>query len=297
MALNSKTYETPINPSEIGKFMKLKEAKKQEMADSHNEKVNAGKAKTKSEYKVEYTIADLFSKDKYSYAKMTTSLGGKNYESYWACANDTNFFMRNIGEQKVEHPALGFTGYSVLGTQILPRRIKVGDTMLPYFDNTYTTKNESIEVKKQTTYINGPHRHTGKPVHVGKFLAVSESHTIAIHYAKSMVTAEMDFPFNGKTYKAYKIESESWTKTTQKANFSGDSDVDELLDFKKMQERISKKFEKIEDKKISKLPITNELGYMVTPRTEWYVPELGVVNLVQEFYGFIAGETVLESID
>lgn len=289
--LQSISYETPIG-TDVAKYMKLKASKQDAMVANHNAKVEAGKMKSKFTYDMVYEVQDLQKSEGYTYAKMVTKINNVEYASHMICESDTLYLMRKEGIQEMQSPQGAFTGYSVLGVQVLPRNIKVGDRLPVYIDNTYTTQENKIKVNKVNSISRGSWK-TTITYSVHDVLEVSSSHTETFHYMASEVTGTREFKLNGKTYTAYIIASESWTKTYQQNDYSSD---DGEINTVKMRKKVNKLLENTRSKTERKTR-ANEYGYTVTPRTEWYVPELGIVNLVVHSFGFLVNETKLVGIE
>jgi hypothetical protein len=294
LIVSTKTYDAPIDMYDIKSFTKKSDDKRQAMIDNHNDAVEAGKAKPKSVYDAKYVVDELTSDPDYAYAKLVLDINGNRYLSHMICENDTLYLMRKEGKTENYQPGTGkFLGYQTMGTQVLPRNIKVGDRLMPYTDNIYsapletTIKTNKLESVSRTSW-QITYRYS-----VHDVLEISESITETINYAISEVTGTKEFKLNGKTYTAYVIESETWTKTRAKNEFTS---LDGEINAVEMAENMEKFYAKIQ-KKVDKATLANEGGYIVIPKTEWYVPELGVVNTVAKFYGFITSETKLIGLE
>jgi hypothetical protein len=112
----------------------------------------------------------------------------------------------------------------------------------------------------------------------------------AIQGVNQRVVAEKEVTVAGKKYKAFIIESESWSKT--KLNSSYESADDEVS--KELEEQAAKYQAKTE-KFMMRKKFTNKLGYMVMYSTGWFVPQLGgaVKTISYDIYGGIS--TIMQS--
>jgi hypothetical protein len=82
-----------------------------------------------------------------------------------------------------------------------------------------------------------------------------------------------------KTFNAYKVDYEIWSKAGFKVEFEYDSKGMETNDAKQISEQNEKTNKKLA-KQIEKYQkaTTNNKGYTVIPRTDWFVPGLGWVK-------------------
>ena len=288
--LTSFTYDIPIM-SNMTKFTKMKQKKKDEAIAKHNVAIEAGEYQPKSTFDVVYEVKELKKSDDYVYAKMVTNINNVEYTSHMICENDTLYMMRKEGRTDIYDPQGKFIGYQILGTQVLPRNIKVGDQLPPFSDMVFTTSNNVQSQPKTSSVTVGSWRYTTTSYH--DVLKISNSTTETINYAYSEVTGTTEFELNGKKYTAYIIESESWLKTTTKDKFKS---LDGEINSKKLVKKTEKFGAKIQ-KKVDRATMANKNGYIVIPKTEWYVPEIGIVNLRAEIYGFVTSETKLVGIE
>lgn len=117
--------------------------------------------------------------------------------------------------------------------------------------------------------------------------------TTQLHNAVAEVVGTTEFKLGKKAYTAYIIESEIWTKTY--ADFSYDS-KSSLVNVEKMTKKVNEYWTKKVDKGLRRKELVNDEGYIVSYKTEWFVPELGIVNLVVKSQGFVTSETKLVEI-
>jgi hypothetical protein len=105
----------------------------------------------------------------------------------------------------------------------------------------------------------------------------------AMHYLNARVTAQEEVTIDGTKYNAFVIESESWVKYKVEASYESVH-----ADCEAYYNKIMADADKSTQKKNVKSGITNEQGYMVTYKTEWFVPGIGVVKSTgYDLNGFI----------
>jgi hypothetical protein len=113
-----------------------------------------------------------------------------------------------------------------------------------------------------------------------------------INYALAKVTGEEEVTIDGTKHKAYRIDSESWTKGEITKTYESNNE-----EWKKAREEADEKIKALMDKRGAKKGYTNSLGYVVTYRTEWFVPGIGVAKMdIYDNYGFILSHSELASI-
>jgi hypothetical protein len=128
------------------------------------------------------------------------------------------------------------------------------------------------------------------PVAVYKSVPVAARQTTTVSsYAlqgmNSRVVAEEEVTVGGKKYKAFIIESESWSKSNVKTSYeSAEAEVNAA------QVKTDKKYLAKLEKTMVRKNYTNELGFMVMNSTVWFVPQLGgaVKSVSYDAFGAIS---------
>ncbi len=306
------TYNTPfMNPDQ--KFAKMKDAKKDEEVLKFNAMVYGGQVTPASKYPLTYRYKKAIVPDGDEYT-LTTNIAGKDYSSYLVCNSDTLYFARNRGPVEVPNADGSVFGYTIQGIMVLPMRIKVGD-VLPKFDDISIVLPTSKDITVQKTVFS--HMATKTTDHYGyatdsrtgetgfgsytktttsavyKNIDVEVRQTIStnnhvINYMFAEVTAEEDVTVNDKKYRAYVIESQSWSKSKMDISYES---ADERVN--REQTELSAKMMGKFDKMMVRRSFTNPLGYMVIYKKEWFVPELGTMAKVEAFdmFGAIVSVT------
>ena len=234
-------------------------------------------------------------------------------------ANNPTAYSKNRDEIEMTKKTIGF---GTQGVAIFPNQLKVGDK-LPMYEDIYISVPTSWDDKVRHNVLAGYKRVVttergyvmGIDSRDGKFKAgqgtktttqmqavyktvltdaeVSISSSIYImHHLFATATGTEEIKIGKKTYKAFVIESQRWTKNNAVTDWKSE---DEQLnanmakwesDFK---ERIAKKF--------AKKGITNELGYGVEHVTEWFVPGVGVVNFESyDSHGVLTSNMTIDNI-
>ncbi len=309
------TYTNPLSGDP--KFLKAKEDKKDEMVAAYNASVLAGTVPPASNYTMEFHIKKNKLKDADEY-QIGYNVGGKDYFSYLVCRADTLFLARNRGPVLVgteENPI----GYSLQGIQILPMKLKVGDVLPTFEDISFTFPTSTdLTVKKKVfshystsssngfgyapnsngDYVLGPTIELKtRAVYNTIDVAVRQNLSFSAHSIQGVnqtVTGVEEVTISGVKYKAYIIESESWTKGKMNTNYeSADEEV------AKEQEKAAARLQAKGEKLMIKKQFTNKLGYMVLFSKGWYVPELGgaVKTESYDIFGGIASIMKSEGLE
>jgi hypothetical protein len=296
------------------KFLKAKDEKKDEQIVAYNTDVQSGKISPTSNYPMTFTFkkGTVRGFDEYT---MTTTISGTDYSSYIFCDNDTLYQFRNLGVVRIgtaENPV----GETVQGAQKLPTNMKVGDVLSPFQDYTFIYP-QSMDIKARITvsagfktydkigfgdfkdandqnkskyglYTEPTPYEIFKQVPVDVKEAISFS-THTINYVHAIVKAEEQVNISGANYKAFVIESETWNNTKMAANYQS---ADKKFTTGQIIEDISnqdKKLEKKMERQALKIGYVNKLGYNVTYKKEWFVPQIGIVKTIAyDTYGGIS---------
>ncbi|SMD38168.1 hypothetical protein SAMN04488029_3660 [Reichenbachiella faecimaris] len=296
--LSSISYDTPV-AQDINKWTKTKPAKREGIIAEHNEKVMSGKMKPKYTFDMVYVATEVDNKDGFVHAKMVTTINNIEYESHISCKEDTLYIARRNGFQKSMSPQGKKVGYSLLGVNKLPVAIKIGDQLEPYLDYTWTyPQSDVIDVNvisaKGTSYAGFGTSKSWVQYTPAQVLQTKSFLTLQVNNANAQVTGTIEFVLGKKQYTAYIIESELWTKTF--ADFDYQSD-DNRVAVEKMNRSVQEYWTKKVANRLDKNKLVNDGGYIVSYKTEWFVPELGIVNLIVKSQGFITNETKLVALN
>jgi hypothetical protein len=316
MTLLIKTWTNPHMSD--SKFLKMKDEKQAEVIGQYNAQVRSGALPPASNYPLTYSVhkTTIPAGDEYT---VGTEIAGKMYYSYVVCNNDTLYIARNRGPIEVPDGKGGIFGYSIQGIQILPMNLKVGDTppsfqdlniVFPTSTDVMVKKNVFSHTTSKTTNefgyatdsrtgetFNGAYTKTTS-VDVYKTIDVEVRKTMSssghsVHYMNARVIDEEEVTVGGKTYKAFVIDSESWSKQTNEVSIeTADEEV------KRQQEAFHKKVQTKMDKFMVKKAFTNELGYMVFYKREWFVPAIGMVKVeAYDMFGGLSSITLMEGLE
>ncbi len=305
--VNSWTNDLIYDP----KFIKQKQEKRDEQILAFNAKIVSGQLppqKLPLTYKV--FNEPTSSKDLDSY-RVTTNIGGKDYSSFYEASKDTMYIYRNKGVITSE------VGFTIQGVQKIPFNLKVGDK-LPMFEDvgmmyptstnqkvkeqvsaglkTKTTNEVGVAIGSDGNVINGQYQKTSTyevynsiETEVRKTLQTS---LVMLFYVNAEVTKTEEVKVAGKTYTAYVIDSEIWSKS--KTDRTYESERASAANMLKAQDA---KLEAKMGKKMVKWGFNNAEGYMVMFKQEWFVPEFGVVRVrVYDTHGGISSDSELESV-
>lgn len=214
----------------------------------------------------------------------TVLKSGQEVKLFYTCRNDTMFVTRNdlmIDEK---------TGLiMVYGMQAYPIKLKVGDRIEPSRDfliqspiskegfNLVTTAKSDYFISGNQSFILS----TIKTYNIQSKTQISMN-TEYLNYVNAKVVAEEIVKIEEQNFKAYKIDYEQWTKPSMNIslnyNTDGMNSKDEQAQVRKQEEQTNKLLQK----KLSKLSkeMTNKEGYIITPKTDWYVPGIGIVKTI-----------------
>ncbi|MCX6290639.1 MAG: hypothetical protein NT126_02615 [Bacteroidetes bacterium] len=296
------------------KFLKAKDDKKDEQIAAYNADVQSGKIAPASNYPMSFTFkkGNLNGWDEYI---LTTTIAGTDYSSYLFCNQDTLYQFRNLGVVRIgtaENPV----GETVQGAQKLPTHMKVGDVLSPFQDFGFLYP-QTMDNKVRITVSAGFKTYdkigygifqdskdnnktkeglytTPTPYEIFKQVPVDVKEKISfsthtINYVNAKVKAEEQVTISGVNYNAFIIESETWTNATMAVNYKS---ADKKFTTEQIIADIAgqdKKVEKKMERQALKIGYVNELGYNVTYKKEWFVPQIGIVKTVAfDTYGGIS---------
>ncbi len=190
-------------------------------------------------------------------------------------------------------------GVAIQGVKVLPMNIEVGDFLTPFQDiamsakttEHFTVEEEFLSDIKTTTNIrhghftdsyDGQYKYGTYQVTQTEYIyetidvnvkKEAQFFIFTIHYAYAYVSGKEEMVFNGKTYDAYIINSESWGKGMNQIEYESSS-ADVIKNLEKMDNKVERMLEKFS----FKAGMTNEEGYLVSPSREWYIPGIGMVK-------------------
>jgi hypothetical protein len=304
-----KQFSNPLNGN--SKFMNAKVEKRDVQIAAYNADVLSGKIQPSYNSSMDFTIKRTELKDAVEYS-IGYKVGEEDFYSYLVCKNDTVYSCRNRGPVRVGTPE-NIIGYSIQGILTYPLNMKVGD-VLPSCEDVGITfpATTDMVVKKQIfshyaqqasssdfgfytdsrTGENGFGAYTRTPPAKAIFktieVNVKQTYSCSSHAIQGVnqrVTAETEVTVGGIKYKAFIIESESWSKTQITTSYeSAHNDVAREL---KNQDEI---YLANTERQMIRKNFTNKLGYMVQYSTGWFVPKLGgsVKIISYDIYGGIS---------
>lgn len=169
------------------------------------------------------------------------------------------------------------------GVQKIPMKLEIGQAIEPHSDYAImsdVTKEGRADVKTMNSNWDGANTIT---TYIYTFNVATKStvnlSSEMISGMNSKVVAYEDILIGDKTYKAYKIDYEMWIKQGYKVEFEYSSKGMKSGDAKQVEEQNKKINEKLKKNFNKALKgYTNSKGYVVIPRTDWFVPGLGWVR-------------------
>ncbi|MFZ1809417.1 MAG: hypothetical protein WAU36_19460 [Cyclobacteriaceae bacterium] len=305
--LVSKSYANPL-PLTEKKWDKMKQEQRDELIDKLNMSIQKGEVKPWMNLTSNFEITEVNNSSPISSFTLKATDGTYEYETTNYCASDTMHLVRNAN---VVYSVLkGDTlGFAIQGVARIPNKLKVGDHIPSYndyaitFPETWTkTVKESVKAFSYTTTDNkvgyyqdsrsGAFSHGEFKVTerhdvyqtISHKLKISENiENLTINYFVAKVTAQEEITVGSKTYSAFVIESESWSKGGMVRDYDAEN--------KTIAIEQQAKFDALMDKHMewtTKSGYTNELGYKVSYKKEWFVPGYGPVKIeVHDQFGAI----------
>ncbi|MBK7959642.1 MAG: hypothetical protein IPK03_17085 [Bacteroidetes bacterium] len=306
--INIQSYTNPLLTDPI--FIKAKTEQKDALIAGYNAKVLSGEIKPSSNYPMNFVTTKSSENGNGVEFKIAYKVANVDYYSYVGCYKDTIYSFRNKGAVPVGSPDNPL-GISIQGPLLYPMQMKVGDTlpitedvgfMFPSTSdivvqkqvfshmNTTTTRESGLAIETGTgNIINGPYERTkSRPVYKTIDVNVRKTLSFSSHAYQNMnaiITGEEEIIISGQKYKAFIIESESWSKGKMDFSFESNDEVVNRQQ-KAFAEKVQRKMEKIALKK----QMTNSLGYLVLYSKVWFVPQLGgrVKTESYDIYGGIS---------
>jgi len=302
----------PMTPE----WAKMKQAEKNKFVEEFNKNAESGAEKPSYEGSFEQPINNIISEPNADLIKFSSVVNGVEYTTYTSCLNDTMFFVRGPRfaiENKDGKPA----GYKIIGVQIIPNKLKVGDVLEPFTDfaETFPETKEwqdkvtvfaGYEQKKETgegwfvdsydsKWKNGKYERTySEAVYKDVMADFKQKSSFSMetrNYVNANVVKEENITMDGQQYTAYVIESQKWVKAGPDVSIKSNIET-----WQKTYNKISAKIAKKANKEIAAMGMQNEQGYMVTYMTEWFVPGIGVVKSEgYDLNGFLTHRTNWES--
>ena len=280
-------------------WYKMSEEKKDKKVGEFNAKVLGGTIQPSGTFDNQYAYKTVTADNNTTRAIISTVIADKEYLYEVVCKNDTLFCARHIGPNYTVVNG-DTTGMGLLGIQVLPNSMKVGDVLQPYEDI-------NVEFPKTKEYMTEYKKQLGKSVSYSsqsilttyyfKVMDVKVKESLSfgantINYAVAKVMAEEEVTIDGTKHKAFRIESESWTKGKIEKTFEA-SNAEWQAEKQRQEAELMAKMEKRGIKK----GYTNKLGYIVSYRTEWFVPGIGMAKMeLYDASGNIMARSSIESI-
>lgn len=310
------SYSSPMMTDP--KFLKAKDEQKQVQIEVYNAQVMSGTLAPASNTTMQFSIAKKDIPTGVEY-KIGYNVGGVDYYSHVACSNDTIYSFRNrepIALGSADNPL----GYSLQGPTLYPMSMKVGD-VLPACEDLgflFPSSMDMMVKKKVFSHMNttsssengyyvdsytgesgiGPYTKT-KTSAVFKLIDVQVRQTLSFssHAYQNMnahVTGEEMVTVSGVEYKAFIIESESWSK--MKVDVSYESE-DEAVN--KEQEAFALRVQNKMARQAVRKQYTNKLGYAVAYSKTWFVPQLGsaIKSIAYDMHGGISSIMTTTAIE
>lgn len=194
------------------------------------------------------------------------------------CKNDTMYMTRKpfLVDEKTNL-------WWIYGVQKIPMKLEIGQSIEPHSDYAImsdVTKEGRSDVKTMNSSWDGANTIT---TYIYTFNVATKStvnlSSEMISGMNSKVVAYEDITIGDKTYKAYKIDYEMWIKQGYKVEFEYDTKGMKSGDAKQVEEQNKKINDKLKKNFNKALKgYTNSKGYLVIPRTDWFVPGLGWVR-------------------
>lgn len=278
-------------------WFKLNDKKRDEEAIKFNNEIESGSIKPTSNTPVVYSITKEENQNYFGQFVM----GETKFNSKVQVSSDTIKFNLNNGPYPII--SKGDTlGVSLYGERLFPTKIKVGDILPGYINDTYLVPSESKrEIRRQFATGDYFYNYTGFVTEKRKVKITTN--TIQI-YQPFYVMAEEDFTIGGKTFKAYKLVNSIWFKII--SDIQKEPDPATYFNNKSASQAIKTQFEKFDKKgaiksknMIDKMTGANEQGYIESIEYNWYVPELGfyVKTVHYDKNGALQFITELKSIE
>jgi len=297
-------------------WARMSESKKDKKVAEFNAKVASGEIKPKgSTY--DYELKNISVAPGIERALVVTEISGKKYEALIACINDTMYFTRMVGVSYSIDSNGDTLGIGILGVQVVPNTLKVGDVLKPYedigvvFPKTISYSARHSILKGYETSVRS-YRDVGYDSNTGwglgtttktetkaiyetidvKVRETAQFSSTSMNYAIAVVAAEEEVMVDGIKYKAYRIESETWIKPNVTKSYEATSS-----EWKQGKEASDANIKALMDSRGIKKGYLNPQGYTVSYRTERFVPGLGIAKLnIYDNFGNIMAGGALESI-
>ncbi|MEQ8303006.1 MAG: hypothetical protein RIB47_06415 [Cyclobacteriaceae bacterium] len=305
--VKSTSYANTL-PGTEKKWEKMKPEQRDELIDNLNQDIQEGNVKPWMNLTSNFEITDVHNSPFLSWYTLEATDGTYEYKTTNYCYYDTMHLVRNA--DVIYNIQNGDTiGVAVQGVARIPNKLKVGDRIASYndymigFPETWTkSTKEAVKAFSYTTtenkvgyyqdtesglFSNGEFKVTErKDVYqtITHKLNVSQHiQNLTINYYVAQVTAEEEVKIGAKTYKAFVIESESWSKGGVVRDYEAEN--------KKIEQEQQAKFDALIRKQaewMTKSGYTNDQGYTVSYKKEWFVPGYGPVKIeVHDSHGAI----------
>lgn len=278
-------------------FYAMKPKKKAEKAAEYSKELSSGTVKPASTTSYVYKVTDINAAGEY---EVTTNIAGTDYKSYSNCKDGNLYIIRVRGNMLPMVAGADTIGFYTKGVQIVPQNIKVGDLTPGYVDESIISY-KNTEIQRMDFAIGETYG-----TYTGYVPAKAVSNTtgkVLTIYQPGAVLAEEQITVSGKTYKAYKVRTEIWTKNDAKTdtkielqNWFGDPSFSKKI-HSQLQSTTNAADEKVMSR-LAEMSGVNEAGYLVTFKEEWIAPNIGVLKAINyDQWGCITSAVSLKSIE
>ncbi|MEQ8364439.1 MAG: hypothetical protein RH948_16305 [Cyclobacteriaceae bacterium] len=305
--LKSTSFANPL-PFNEKKWEKMKPEQRDVLVDKLNQDIQGGKVKPWMNLTSNFEITDVHNSPFLSWYTLKATDGTYEYQTTNYCYYDTMHLVRNA--DVIYNIQKGDTlGVAVQGVARIPNNLKVGDRIPSYndymigFPETWTkSTKEAVKAFSYTTTENkvGYYQDSESGLFSSGEFKVTERHDVyktithklnvsqhiqnlTINYYVAQVTAEEEVMIGSKPYKAFVIESESWSRGGLVRDYEAEN--------KKIEQEQQAKFDALISKQVkwlTKSGYTNDQGYAVSYKKEWFVPGYGPVKIeVHDSHGAI----------
>lgn len=281
------SYTTPLQKDALA-WVKMKPKKKVEAVMLHNADVLAGKVAPVARTPIPTVIKDVVRKDGITTCTGTTRLGVTDYRLTLHQTADSVYYLLNDGLQFAIPGKAGDTvGVWCFGPRVFPVR-PTTDMYLPGHINEMDLLPHDLKLNRKELFRFGKdgYSYSGY-VNVRKTVRMQVNNIMM--NTPYLVAGTEQIEISGKTYTAYHLINEFWTKlnsnavvTEDPATYFNDKALSDMVK-EHLAERgrgwdtPERKAAILEKMQSATGMTTNAQGYMVSMQENWYVPELGLM--------------------
>lgn len=284
----SRTWENTL-PGDP-KFVKANKEVKDEMIAARNEEIISGRTESHRNLWT-YKVTKEHSPEGVENFKYSTVIIGKEHVFHAGITADTLYIYRSAGATPFSGDSAG-KGFIYEGAQKVPLHIQLGDQLPVYedLDLVFTSVKKTIVAGLEETggTIWGYNALDKVDPTILNTAIVRKQN---FYQVDARISRTDEILIAGKKYDAYVITSECWTKQGVNCNFKSSR-----LEAAKAEGKLERTNGSKNTKHPQKSQNTNEAGYIVSYREEWFVPELGIVKTrVYDSYNAIVSELAIIS--